>query len=213
MFRADWDGAQREASSQSVLPKIFFQPSNLAQRGPPGSRTQGDGGGGGGGPESTDARWWRPDNTRKCATQHFRRRLALERGREGRGGRAGLGLSSRCLPTQLRSSADRRPRRLSSQLGFRGVRTPAPRFPKGLAEAPCRSASPVSRSVPRSMRRRERELTSGRHVVMHLGEKFAICKAAPPPHFSSQPCNEGGVRLVAWSARGFSVSDIERGFW
>lgn len=99
----------------------------------PGSRTQG--GGGGGGRETTDARRQRPDNTRKCATQHFRRRLALERGREGRGGRAGSVLSSRFLPSQARSSADRRPRRLSSQVGFRGVRTPAPRFPSGLAEA------------------------------------------------------------------------------
>lgn len=52
----------------------------------PGSGTRG--GGGGGGRETGEARQRRPDNTRKCATQHFRRRLALAR---GYGGRAGLG--------------------------------------------------------------------------------------------------------------------------
>lgn len=51
----------------------------------------GNRGGSGGGRETRDARRRRrrrPDNTRKCATQHFRRRLALAR---GYGGRAGLG--------------------------------------------------------------------------------------------------------------------------
>lgn len=57
-------------------------------------------------------------------------------GRERRGGRAGLELSGRLPPSRLRSSADRRPRTLSSQPRFRGVRTPAPRFCSGLAASP-----------------------------------------------------------------------------
>ncbi|KAJ8782245.1 hypothetical protein J1605_010224 [Eschrichtius robustus] len=78
----------------------------------PASETRGDGGGGGGGRETGDARR-RPDNTRKCAMQHFRRRLALALGRGGRAGLGAFGLtpSSPALlpwhrrPARLRASA------------------------------------------------------------------------------------------------------------
>lgn len=46
----------------------------------PGSRTRG---GGGGSQGTGDSRRRRPDNTRKCTTQHFRRRLTLARGARG----------------------------------------------------------------------------------------------------------------------------------
>lgn len=186
--------------SRALRPRPTFDASHGGDVAP-GSRTRG-GGSGGGGRETRDARRRRrrPDNTRKCATQYFRRRLALAQGRGGRGGlrgRAGWGLAGRPLPSRLGSSADRRPRRRSPQpvsgacrrrpallLGWRKSHSEAPLWDPAmlLLHLLLRGGGSLDRGV------------------MSLGENLRSSKRT---HFSSRPCDKGEARLVCSWLLGF----------
>lgn len=161
--------------------------------------------GGGGGLETVDAQRRRPDNTRKCATQHFRRRLTLARGRGGRGGRAGLGTVG---PGPFLLSC--------AVVGLSLSKAFRPRLGSGAVETPASSRSPqrASRNLPHPLRRKNATGSRplGTRGVMPLGESFSVLQRAPSS-FPPPSCNKGAVRPVGWPAIGSSLSDTEPGFW
>jgi hypothetical protein len=161
----------------------------------PGSTTQA----GAGGRETEDARP-RPDNTRKCASQHFRRRLALAR---GRGERASSGRGR--TPSSLRSSGGRPrlPDPAPTEAWGRAGVTECSRG--GRAEALCPRLQPSSA-------RREREWPPSFEEGCLLGVVLMCFKAhpfLPPPRSLVIRGKEG-----SWvAALGSSVSYAEPGLW